>query len=695
MNLIVPHSWLKEFCKTKLSPETIAKRVSLSGPSIDRVVKAEDGDTLYEAEITTNRPDAFSIIGFAREVAAILGLPFDEPLDRAKLIAHQKTIPQKRFGKLSRLSVRIDASDLCSRYVGLMIDGVTVAPSPAWMQKRLLASGQRPINAVVDVTNYVMLEYGQPLHAFDADVVGGADDAKEIIIRKAKKGEQCTTLDGETKKLDSSMLVIADAHGPLALAGIKGGARGGIRETTKKIILEAAHFDAVNVRKTSRAVDIRTDSSSRFEKNLARELPPYAILRAAELICEISGGVLASPIVDCYPKKALQTTIQFSPDEATRILGVPFSPKECAHALSRLGFGVRASGKKFAVRVPFWREGDVENGRDLVEEAGRLYGYDRIPIESISGSLPLESRDPLFFWESRTKHFLKDRGWTEVMNYSFVPKNLLEKAGLEPSSAAVSVSNPLSLEFECMRPTLMPSMLETVAENEQKADALALFEFSKVYLPKKSGTLPDERLMLSGALMIKKSGPELFRSMKGSLAALFSEWFSSGASVSFRPMSAKSLLFERSGGVSLEVNGISLGSAGIVSFSRASAFGIKNPCAVFEIDISAASAFFTTAKRYVPIPKYPSIERDIAVIISKKYAYENVKNAVYSVDPLVTDMTLFDVFESAKATGAGRHSLAFRLTYASQKRTLTALEVDRVHEKVRAMLQEKFEAELR
>ncbi|MEK7618787.1 MAG: phenylalanine--tRNA ligase beta subunit-related protein, partial [Patescibacteria group bacterium] len=291
MNFLIPHSWLKEFLPALPKPETTARQLSLAGPSIDRVI-TEGTDTIYDAEITTNRADLWSLVGSAREAAAILALPWKEPFLSVSL-KKRLTVLKGRTAK-PLLSVRIEDPDLCPRYAGMMLDHVVVRESPQWMKARLLACGQRPINAVVDITNYVMLEYGQPMHAFDASKVvtntklgDTEEERREIVVRRATEKEKFVTLDGDEKILDSSMLVIADHAGPLALAGIKGGDRARVDENTHTIILESASFNPVSVRKTSRAVDIRTDSSSRFEKGLSAELPLFALVRAAELLIEI------------------------------------------------------------------------------------------------------------------------------------------------------------------------------------------------------------------------------------------------------------------------------------------------------------------------------------------------------------------------------------------------------------------------
>lgn len=706
MNLLIPHSWFKDYCKTSLTPEKIAGRVSLSGPSIDRV-HIVDGDALYDVEITTNRPDAFSIIGFAREVAAILSLPFTEPLDVARrdkrilALAKKARVAAKKDDRPPyTLSVSIKASNVCNRYIGVVLDHVVIKPSPDWLASRLIACGQRPINNVVDITNYVMLEYGQPMHAFDADKIFTKNEKgeaslfhKEIIVRTARKGEAFTTLDGEKKSLNESMLVIADDQGPLALAGIKGGQRAGIDSQTNTVILEAAHFDAVNVRTTSRKVDIRTDSSSRFEKKLSANLPPFAMLRAIELLEQCAQARVVSPLIDAYPVKEKNTTIRFSPQLIKRILGADIAPVEVKRCLTALGFKTRSSGKQIMTTVPFWRAGDVEKEIDLVEEVARIHGYTSLPIESVRGSVPLASRDPSFSWEKEAKHFLKNAGWTEVMTYSFVSEKLLAMGGVS-MGACVRLHNPLSLEFEYLRPTLLPSILGVIADNEQKQDELRVFELANVYHPIKKNKLPDEPLMLVGAVMKKAKEHDLFLEVKGLCEALAHELFGrENRQVSFEKGEAKHG-FAQGKTALLKFGSDIIGQCGIPDEGSLSRFGIKTPVALFEFSFSKALPFMSSARQFVPLPKYPSVERDVAVVLDKSHAYDTIASALKSFNGLITGIELFDVFENQKL-GIDKQSLAFHILYSAPERTLQAEEVDVIHENLKRLLERDFGAQIR
>lgn len=693
MDLRIPHSWLQEFCKTSLTPEKIASRVSLSGPSIDRVVK-EGGEWLYDAEITTNRPDAFSIIGFAREVAAILGNSFDEPMSIKRLQQILQTVKaQKMIDTSTTLKVAIDEPKLCRRYCGARMTEVRMGPSPKWMQDRLVSSGLRPINVVVDITNYVMLEMGQPTHAFDAQKVSGSLK-KQIRVRLAKKGEIFETLDGQSKKLDASMLVIADDQHLLALAGIKGGHHAGIDDTTTDIIVESASFDPVNVRTTSRILDLRTDSSARYEKDLSPEYCMYVLARTVELLQKYAHARIVNDTVDTYPVPEQKKQITFNPMSIERILGITIPQKKLEEILAILGFTVKHTAGVFTITVPFWRAADIEGdgNADIVEEIARIYGYNKLPLEPLRGSIPLTGRDPSFSWERETKHYLKDIGWTESMAYSFLSKKILIDGGFSEHDA-IRIHNPLTVDFEYLRPSLIPSMLQALASNEQKQERVALFELSKAYIPKGQKHLPDERLMLCAGLMQRSGNEELLREIKGVVERLGVEWF--GPQRERLHFDSTDVFFAGKGmGALIAFGEIPIGYIGVVSQEYMDRWGLKTPCTLLTIDFTHSLPFFTHAKVYTSPSKFPPATRDLAVVLSKEYPYAALAETIRTHDPLIRRVELFDIFENKKL-GENKHSLAFHILYQSLDRTLLAEEVDTIHARLIDTLHKKYHAEIR
>lgn len=701
MNLSVPYSWLSEYLPLPKSPKELASVVSLAGPSIDRV-RQENGEWILEAEITTNRPDSFSLFGFAREVAAITNTPFRDMLLDAAVRTRFADIQKKAKGAYS-LSISNQNSVACPRYCGIIIDHVKVAPSPEWLQKRLTLSGMRPINNIVDITNYVMLEFGQPLHAFDADLLVAKTNKgeidllhKKITVRNAGKGESLVTLDGNDKKLTPDMLVIADDEGPLAIAGIKGGMRSGITDATNTIVLESANFEPVGVRTTSRILDLRTDSSARYEKGLSPEYSSRCLLRALELIEKLAGGEVATSVVDAYPKKEKSATIRFNPSDITRIIGIAIPPKDIIHILRSLGFGVKKAKALLLVSPPFWRRHDCTGPHDLVEETARIYGYDKVPLQLLTGEIPPIEEDAILASARNAKHLLQGSGWTEIITYSAVGAALLEKIGVK-SSDTVSIHNPLSEEFAYLRTSLLPGLLNAAASNEQKTPELRLFELSKVYHPaRRKADLPTERLMLSGILMKKGDPQELFREIKGAVELLCDSWFSQAASdIRFQSLDGEHPFWkkERAARI-LWKERQEIGYVGFVSDVVRDRFGIKTPCVCFDIGFESVFSHFSKTIAFTPLPKYPRVVRDIAFIVNASISYDEIAKMLSAFDPLVHSVELFDVFESEKL-GKGKRSLALHLTYLSQDRTLHAEEVDTIHARLTAFVQEQFGARIR
>jgi phenylalanyl-tRNA synthetase beta chain len=698
MNIRVPHSWLLDYVKTKLSAHDIARRVSQSGPSIDRVHN-EHGDMIYDVEITTNRPDAYAVYGFAREVAAILNVPFRERFTE-KNIRKQKETHSFSGNAEFRLDIDIQNASLCRRYCGVVMDHVNNGKSPEWMQKRLIACGLRPIHVVVDITNYVMLEYGQPLHAFDAEKIISHQKTnrghayKKIIVRNARKQETAVTLDGEKKILDPSMLVIADDARVLALAGIKGCRGAEIDETTKTILLEAASFNPVHVRTSSRALNIRTDSSARFEKNLSSEYPLHALFRMIELLKEYAGARVATPVNDMYPLRERPVIIPFNPSLLKRILGISVGTRDIKRILTVLGFSVHIQGKNIRVGVPFWRSADVTAGIDLVEEIGRMAGYHTFSPHALTGHTPYSPLDETFAFEQHVKENVKERGWTEVMTYSLISKKLLEICGFD-SMRSLRVVNPLSQDFEYMRPSLLPGIFQAIADNEQKREKLSFFELSNIYIPKKN-TLPCEQAMLAGIRIEKKKEIDIYRDVKGLCEVLTREWFlDTMPHVCFAPLKDAHAFFDGVKSVSLLFHEQQIGVCGVPKQEILHALGVKTPCAVFEIDIASVLARKKGVSRvFVPIPKYPSVMRDVAFVSDGAHPYETIVLAIQAINPLIVAVELFDIFESEKL-GKGKRSLAFHITYQSLERTLLAEEVDIVHARVKELLQKTFHAEMR
>lgn len=652
-------------------------------PGTPIVEALELDDTVFEIEVTSNRPDAFSAVGLAREAAAILGAPF---LWKSAKPPHPHPPPRGEEGREGvSVDIKLEDPKLCSRYQAAVVTGVRVKPSPWWMQKRLMASGIRPISNIVDITNYVMLEQGQPMHAFDAERLETRNSKLEIRIRTAEKGEKIKALDGNTYTLDSSMLVIADAKRPIAIAGVMGGEETGVTKDTTNIIFEAATFDPVSVRRTARALNLHSDSSLRFEKGLSTESTTPALARAVQLACEIAGGTSASPLFDRRAKPYRATVFPWDPQATTRAIGVEIPIAKMKTILTALGFAVKSAGKKFRVTVPYWRDHDIEASQDLDEEVARLYGLHNVPSKLPDGALSDWPAEPELAWEDRMREVFAGAGFVETYSNSFVSRELLKLAGCDLPTLAVQ--NPLSEDLAVMRPALYPSLLAIVQENEPREPSGAIFEIAKSYTPR-AGALPIETLKLVGAVWSDATLGEQFYRVKGMLEHVKRRW---NLSLDFnnRVSGANEKVWHP--GRSMGIAGVS-GSFGELHPTVIERFGIKRRVAIFEINlmefVSAAGG-----TRYEPIAQFPAVRRDISFVISERTTYDEVVVALRGAT-LLRNFELFDVYRG-KVVQDGKKSLAFHLEFADPSRTLTSEEAERAFAALAAKLKQQFGAEVR
>ena len=636
------------------------------------------GDVILDIEVTPNRPDCLSIIGIAREVAALSGEKVRPPADH-----YQELAPA--IGSL--ISVSIADPDRCRRYCASFIEGVKVGVSPPWMQERLLSYGMRPINNIVDITNYVMLEYGQPLHAFDYERIGG----RAIIVRRAGSGEVITTLDGVKRSLAPEMLVIADARVPVALAGVMGGAGSEVTEGTTRILLESANFDMVNIRRTSRSLALRSEASLRFERGLSPELTIPAIRRATQLILEIAGGRAAKGIADAYPGRQEKAPIKLSAREVKRLLGVEMSVERMKEVLTWLGFECQpAIDSALEVQVPYWRT-DISLAADLAEEIARTVGYDRIPTTIISGSLPQHEFTPALSLKERIRDMLVGCGLQEVITYSLTSR---ERIGAAPS---LRVANPMSSEQEYLRTSLRPNLLATLSSNQKHEEGdIRLFEIGKVYLPQ-GNDLPQEREMLVGVLAGPRTAPSWlgdkghldFYDAKGVVETLVGRL---GVEAKFRQEKEEGLHPGRA--ARIEIGGSGVGVVGELHPRIAEGIDLlPYPVALFEVEVEKLLPYVAMAGKYRPLPRFPDSVRDIAVVVDEDIPSVKIKEIIEDY-PLVSRVALFDVY-TGKQVPPCKKSLAFRVVYQSPTRTLTLAEVEKGEDEILARLSRELGATLR
>ncbi|MDP1853320.1 MAG: phenylalanine--tRNA ligase subunit beta [Candidatus Omnitrophota bacterium] len=697
------YNWLKDFVEIKLSPQALAEKLTMAGLEV-KAIEPKDGDFVFEVEITSNRPDWLNVIGIAREVAAITGkkLQAASPKPQAK-----KSLRPEACG-LKLFSVQIENRKDCPLYTATIIEGVKVTPSPEWMQKRLRAVGLRPINNVVDITNYILYETGQPLHAFDLDKLTSCKP--EIIIRRAKKGEEIVTIDGLKKVLNENILVIADANKPIAVAGITGGKNTEVSEETKNILLESAQFDPLVVRRGVRALGISSDSSYRFERKVDTEGVGIATQRAVELITELCGGEIISCQTQGIKKPRLKKKkIKLSIEKCERILGIALSAAKIKQILSALGFKLAACSLQLAaVYVPSFRQ-DVSIEEDLIEEVARVYGYDKTPstlpyiqpriIEALKlKHLAGHSVDARLTRE--IKNILTASGFSEVINYSLASRDALRKNRAEGLIQPVEIENPLSKDQEILRPDLFSSLLASTAYNlNRKNSRIRIFELGRVF-GAKNNSCPSESLALGlamhGKLDLDWQSPGRreagFFDLKGCLEQMFSKLGIDG----YRFIAEESPLFKQGVSFAIMLDAEKIGLIGEVDAAILENYDIKQKnIFIAQVSLQGVARRFSAIKAFKPYSQYPSIRRDISLVIKKDTPFSDVREiALASAGGAVSEVSLLEEY-CGKQVAEGVKNLLISLEYISSERTLKDEEVDVLHKQILDNLVERLGIKIR
>ena len=660
------------------------------GTSIVDALKLND--YLLEIEVTSNRPDAMSVVGLAREAAAGFGKKFLYREPKPSLVIPAKAGIQAagspiRSGMTKNkqnllLKVEVKEPKLCPRYQAMVMTNVKVGPSPLWLQMRLILAGLRPINNLVDITNYVLLELGQPLHVFDYDKLNG----QKIIVRPAKNGEKIMALDGKNYDLNENNLIIADQQNPVAIAGVMGGEFSATTAETKTIVFESANFQPLTVRKTTRAINLRSESSDLFEKGLSTFSTKLAILRAVELTQKLADGEVASSLIDLGAKAALPTKINFDLANVKQYLALEIPEDKIRKILESLGFKVK--GKKILnLEVPWWRANDITAQHDIIEEIARIYGYDELPRTLPSGELPGLVEDSSFAWESLAKNLLVGWGFTEVYNYSMVSAQLLTDLDF-PVKKAVRIANPLNEEMAYLRLTLLPQILVNIKINQKNFSRLKIFELSHVYLTE-NNKLPKELLRLTAAV---GGGKDNFLAVKG-IAELLLEKFGIN-NYQFKITDENCPIWEKGKGLDVYQENNFLGQFGLIRSDVLEKFDLDFPVACLDFDFTTLVKLANKQKIYVPMPEFPDVNRDLAIVVDQKITWQEVSELVNQSNPLLEKVEYLSTFVSP-ALGENKKSLAFRLTFRAPDRTLKVEEVEAVVEKVVSSLEKKFGARLR
>ncbi|MFC1967453.1 phenylalanine--tRNA ligase subunit beta [Chloroflexota bacterium] len=645
------------------------------------------GDTVFDLDITPNRADCFSVIGIARETAALTG---------GKL--HIPEISYEETGQPidGQIEVEIADPDLCSRYCASLITGIKIAESPAWMQERLLACGMRPIVNIVDITNYVMMEYGQPLHSFDYDKIIG----RKIIVRRATAGEPLATLDDVDRSLATDTLVIADAARAVAIAGVMGGANTEVTERTTSILLEAASFNPASIHYTGRNLGLTSEASMRFERGIQPGLTIPALRHATRLMLELGGGKVARGIADVYPGKKDPAPLTLPVNHVRRILGIGFSPEQITDSLTSLGFECEMNDKSTEVQAvtPYWR-GDINRPVDLIEEVARVMGYDKIPVTLLSGELPHQSPNPVTGLKKKINDCLVGYGFQEVLTYSLNGLDTLKKLTpeqSEPEPMPQRLANPMTAEHEYLRPNLRINLLNALLTNRRYNDGgINIFEVGKVYLSREKD-LPGEQLVLCGLMCgarVEKSWLSQeettgFFDAKGVAEGLLDRLdieadFEPGDDASFHPANQ----------VAIVTGGHRLGVVGELHPKVGDAFEITEPVYMFEINVTALLSLANVNRMYQPLLRFPGTFRDMALVVDTAVTHRQIMDIIKGY-PLVSEVKIFD-FYAGKQITAGKKSMAYRVIYQSPTHTLTDEEVDGVQEIILNKLTREVGATLR
>lgn len=632
-------------------------------------------DHVVEFEITPNRPDCLSVIGLAREAAVTYG---------KTMAKHEPVVKGGGVGNLTELlDVETPATDLCPRYTARMVRNVKIGPSPKWMRDRLRASGVRPINNIVDITNYVMLEYGQPMHAFDYRYVNGG----KIVVRRAEDGETLTTLDGNVRQLNSSMLVIADEHRAVGLAGIMGGENSEIVEDTVDVVFESANFNGTSIRRTALALGMRTEASAKFEKGLdiLNTLP--AVNRACELVEMLGAGEVLDGTIDILNFVPQPKQLKLRADKINALLGTDIDAAEMCRILQELGFGVDGD----IITVPSWR-GDVEHYSDLAEEVARFYGYNQIPTTAMTGVTTRGGYSPEQMLERSLGTVCRSLGYDEIITYSFISPIYYDKIRLpedSPLRKSMKIMNPLGEDTSIMRTTVMPSMLEILTRNYNYRNKEAhLYELGRTYFEREDGMADEPKHLSLGVY-----GPEeSFFTLKGAVETILDSiraedvtYVAEKSDPSYHPGRCAKVY----------VNGQEVGTLGQIHPLVAANYGVDAELYYADLKFDALFASRGADPEYQPLPKFPAVTRDIAVLVDKAVTVGAMESSIQAAAKgLLKDVTLFDIYEGAKLP-TGKKSVAFNLVLRADDRSLTAQEADDEVNLVLERLKKDFDAMLR
>lgn len=639
-------------------------------------------DNIIEFEITPNRPDCLSVEGLGRETAVSLNKEYKNPNEKIDKLNIDKK------DKIEGLKVTIDATDLCYRYVARVVKNIVIKESPDWMRKRLKACGIRPINNIVDITNYVMLEMGQPMHAFDINSIAN----KHIIVRRAKDGEILKTLDGIDRKLDNSMLVISDEKKIDAVAGVMGGENSEIEKNTNMVVFESAVFNGGSVRMTAKRLGLRTEASSRYEKGLPQENALRAVNRAVELVELLGAGEAIDGVIDEYPEKQKEIKIEFNPNRINSLLGINVSEDEMVNILNKLDIKLIDG---YCI-PPYYRQ-DLEQEADIAEEILRIYGYDKLESSLDNSGNTVGGRSIYQKMEDNIKNMLVNKGFSEICTYGFINPDDLAKSNILENSElykeVIKIRNPISEDYSIMKTSVIPTVMKTISTNYAKKNSnLKLFEYAKVYKNKsniENNELPDEKQILTIAITGKE---EKFYDLKGIVENVLETVNLNRYDIS---RYTENTSYHPGKTAIIKIGNDPIIIMGQIHPIVQENYDISDKVYIAEINMKKLEKYSKKEKKYVPIPKYPAVERDIAVLVDEKVEVLKIEKIIKAkAKKIIETVDLFDIYRNEKI-GENKKSVAYAIKFRAKDRTLNDEEISEVMEKIIKALEDELGAELR
>ncbi|MDD5773870.1 MAG: phenylalanine--tRNA ligase subunit beta [bacterium] len=685
--MLFSYKYLKNYIDVKLPLAELILGLNVIG--IESRVIDKDKES-FESEVSANRNDCLSYFGLAREISAFSGAKITPPKVKIKS-------GKEKIEDLVRISIQDKVN--CLRYSARVINNVKVSESPDWLKEFLALQGMRPVNNIVDVTNYVLLEYGQPLHAFDLARI----KEHTIFVRPAKKGESITAINQNKYNLDASMLVIADKEKPVAIAGIMGGLESEVSSNTGSILLESAFFKPASVNKTSRKLNLKTDSSYHFERQVDWDTVETALDRAALLIQELSGGTIAGGIVDIKTIKSTPKVINLRIERLNSILGTDLKIKEVGIILKKLGIASKAGKNILKANIPSYRSGDLEREIDLIEEVSRIYGYDNIK-ETIPNSI-FNVSDNEFEWrfERKVKEVLASRGMFEVVPYTFCRKDNITKFSFKEDDdrcRILEISNPLSGDQDILKSTVIPGLLEIAQRNiNVKNNNLQIFELGKIFIPREKNELPVEKKVLGGLVTgfnqekawVEENHLVDFYDLKGILEDLFD-----GLNIkNYRFGASTDCIYHPNKAARIYIDNKEIGIIGELHPDIKEKFEFVNPVYLFEIDWQKFSESIPKGMKFASLPKFPNVSRDIALMISRDIEAEKILSLIKeNGGSLIESMNIFDLY-TGKQIPEGLKSLAISISYRHPERTLTDTEIESIQQIIKSALTDKLKATIR